>query len=40
MQQRIYTFPMGRRAVVERVVKALQRIPHRLFTERELLVIG
>ncbi len=36
----VFTFPMGRRAVVERVVKALQTIPHRLFTERELLVIG
>jgi hypothetical protein len=36
----IFTFPMGRRAMVERVVKALQTIPHRRFTEREILVIG
>jgi len=36
----IFTFPMGRRLVLERVVNALQTVPHRLFTERELLVIG
>lgn len=36
----VFTFNMGRRVIVERIVKALQTIPHRRFTERELLVIG